>query len=173
MNREFFPSCYSDVMSRQYQKITSQQRRFCALEEAIFTVFGRSHNWWGAFSWKGLPCRPSWWNIFFLFHVHPAARFLVKGCPPSWWNLFSFFHVHPAAEVALWTLLTCHVYLAKYKANSKECSPPPSEMELSDHFVVWSPGNILHETSWYFSSKVVCLKYDIWCCSVIDFFVGS
>ena len=67
MNREFFPSCYSDVMSRQYQKITSQQRRFCALEEAIFTVFGRSHNWWGAFSWKGLPCRPSWWNLFPFF----------------------------------------------------------------------------------------------------------
>ena len=122
---------------------------------------------------KGCLVGPRGEIFFFLFHVHPAARFLVKGCRSLWWNLFSFFHVHPAARVALWTLLTCHVYPVKYKANSKECSPPPSEMELSDHFVVWSPGNILHETSWYFSSKVVCLKYDIWCCSVIDFFVGS
>ena len=79
---------YSDVMSRQYQKITSQQRRFCALEEAIFTVFGRSHNWWwGAFSCKGLPA------------------LVLKS--------FSLFHVLSAARVALWTLLTCYVYPAK------------------------------------------------------------
>ena len=136
---------YSDVMSRQYQKITSQQRRFCALEEAIFTVSGRSHNWWGAF--------------------------LVKSCRPSWWNFYPFSCSLSSKSC---TLDASYMLRLPRKANPKELSAPPSEMELSNHFVIWSPGYILHKTSWYFFIKILCLdfKYDIWCCSVIEFFVG-
>ena len=88
------------------------------LEEAIFTVFGRSHNWWGAF--------------------------LVKSCRPSWWNFYPFSCSLSSKSC---TLDASYMLRLPRKANSKECSAPPSEMELSDHFVVWSPGYILHKTS--------------------------
>ena len=150
MNREFFPSCYSDVMSRQYQKITSQQRRFCALEEAIFTVFGRSHNWWGAFSWKGLPRRPSWWNLFSLFLLTQQQE-LHSG---------RFLHATFTSQSAKPTQRSALLLPRKWDWAS---------ILQFGHQVLF----YMRPVYFFFLSKVICLKYDIWCCSVIDIFGSS